>query len=122
METATAQLYSYRQSPRKVRVVADSVRGKKIVEAKQVLTFLTKKATGPLHKLLDSAIANAKNKGLNESNLVVKAISVDVGAILYRRRPVSHGAAHPVRKRTSHIEIILGESIKSKDGKKEKLN
>ena len=109
MNEVTAQLNSYRQSPRKVRVVADALRGKKVEVAKSRLDFITKRATGPLHKLLNSAIANAKNRGLETGNLFVKAISVDVGQILYRRRPVAHGSAHPIRKRTSHIKIVLAE-------------
>lgn len=111
MIIATAQLNSYRQSPRKVRVVANAVRGKSITEAKSILTFLTKRATGSLHKLLNSATANAKNLGLDEKSLFVKSIAVNSGTIMYRRRPVAHGAAHPIRKRVSHIKIILGNKI-----------
>ncbi len=109
MTEITAQLNSYRQSPRKVRVVADVMRGKSVKEAKTRLTFITKRATGPLHKLLDSAIANAKSMGVSTDNLLVKSITVNGGKILYRRRPVSHGSAHPIRKRTSHIKIMLVE-------------
>ena len=117
MNTATAQLNDYRQSPRKVRVVAYAVRGKKVAEAKNILTFLTKRATGSLHKLLNSAIANAKNLGMDEKSLKVKSISVDGGQILYRRMPVAHGAAHPIRKRTSHVKIVLTEAV-AKQNKK----
>lgn len=104
---AKAELNNYRQSPRKVRLVADAVRGKKVAEAKNILNFTTKKATGPLHKLLDSAVANAKNAGLSNDKLFVKAISVNEGKILHRRRPAAHGAAHPIKKRTSKIKIVL---------------
>ncbi|MEK7642248.1 MAG: 50S ribosomal protein L22 [Patescibacteria group bacterium] len=113
MNQATAELNNYRQSPRKVRVVARSIRGKKVGDAGNILTFLTKKATGPLHKLLNSAVSNAKNLGLEVKDLKVKSITVDGGSILYRRRPVSHGAAHPVRKRTSHVKIILSAISKA---------
>ena len=65
MNEITAQLNSYRQSPRKVRVVADALRGKSIKEAKNRLDFIIKRASGPLHKLLNSAVANAKNLGAN---------------------------------------------------------
>jgi len=112
MNEITAQLNNYRQSPRKVRLVADAIRGKSAKEAKIKLDFITKRATGPLHKLLNSAIANAKNLGADVENLWVKAITVDGGAILYRRRPVSHGSAHPIRKRTSHITVVLQERQK----------
>jgi len=112
MNEVTAQLNSYRQSPRKVRLVADAIRGKSAKEAKIKLDFITKRATGPLHKLLNSAIANAKNLGADVENLWVKAITVDGGAILYRRRPASRGSAHPIRKRTSHITVVLQERQK----------
>lgn len=113
MTEVTAQLNDYRQSPRKVRVVADSIRGKGVAEAKRRLNFLTKRATGPLQKLLLSAVANAKDLGLAEESLKVKSITVDGGKILYRRRPVAHGAAHPIRKRTSHVKIVLSEKVQS---------
>lgn len=109
MNEITAQLNSYRQSPRKVRIVADVLRGKSVKDAKKKLDFITKRATGPLHKLLNSAIANAKDLGAAVENLTVKAITVDGGKILYRRRPVSHGSAHTIHKRTSHIKIVLIE-------------
>ena len=112
MKEVTAQLNSYRQSPRKVRLVANAIRGKKIALAKSRLDFITKKATGPLHKLLNSAIANAKNLGVDTELLVVKGITVNQGKILYRRRPVSHGSAHPIRKRVSEIKITLAEKLK----------
>lgn len=114
MTEATAQLNSYRQSPRKVRLVANAIKSKSVKEAKNRLNFITKKATGPLHKLLNSAVANAKNLGMNEENLKVKSITVDGGKILYRRRPVWHGMAHPIRKRTTHISIVLTEQSNSK--------
>src|SRR3989344_8701728 len=113
MKEITAQLNNYRQSPRKVRLVADALRGKSIREAKNRLDFITKRATGPLHKLLNSAVANAKNLGIASDLLKVKSITVNGGKILYRRRPVSRGSAHPIRKRTSHITVVLAERQKS---------
>jgi large subunit ribosomal protein L22 len=109
MKEITAQLNNYRQSPRKVRIVANALRGKSAKEAKDRLNFITKRATGPLHKLLNSAIANAKNLGISTESLFVKSVTVDGGKILYRRRPVSHGSAHPIHKRTSHVKIMLAE-------------
>lgn len=109
MTNITAQLNNYRQSPRKVRVVATALKGKMVSEAKNRLNFITKRAVSPLHKLLNSAIANAKNLGLDSENLSVKSITVDAGKVLQRRRPVAHGAAHPIHKRTSHIKIVLVE-------------
>ncbi len=110
MAEVSAQLNSYRQSPRKVRVVADLVRGKKINDALDILTFVPKRAGLPLKNLLASALANAKNLSLKEDILIVKSISVDGGKILYRRQPRSRGMANPIRKRTSHVSVILSES------------
>jgi large subunit ribosomal protein L22 len=110
MNEITAQLNSYRQSPRKVRLVADALRGKSVEEAKNKLNFIIKRAVSPLHKLLNSAVANAKNLGFEAKDLKVKAITVDGGQILYRRRPAWHGMAHPIHKRTSHITIVLAET------------
>ena len=109
MKEVTAQLNMYRQSPRKVRLVADSIRGKKISDARNILDFTIKRATSPLHKLLNSAVANAKDLGVEEASLFVKKISVDGGKILYRSLPAARGSAHPMRKRTSNIKIVLGE-------------
>jgi large subunit ribosomal protein L22 len=106
MNEAKAQLNDYRQSPRKVRIVADTVRGKSVEEALNILTFIPKRAGLPLKKLIASAYANSgKAEGL-----VVKEIKVDTGPTLYRRRPRSRGMADPIRKRTSHISIVLSES------------
>lgn len=112
MEKATAQLNSYRISPRKVRLVVDSIRGKKVSEAKNILAFLVKRGSKPIATLLNSAVANAKNLNMKTEDLFVYKISVDGGKVLYRRRPVAHGAAHPIRKRTSHIKIELKERAK----------
>jgi len=106
MDTASAQLNTYRQSPRKVRVVADLVRGKSVEEALAILTFVPKRAGLPLKKLLESAVANAKNKSMGDE-LMVKDIRVDGGSILYRRLPMAHGRAFPLRKRTSHVSITV---------------
>lgn len=125
MNEAKATLKNYRQSPRKVRVVADLVRGKRVEDALITLTYTTKRATDPLSKLLSSAIANAKNLSMPTENLIVKEISVDGGAILYRRLPKSRGIATPIRKRTSHVTITLAEgkpkkikAVKTKVAKK----
>jgi large subunit ribosomal protein L22 len=112
MPIVTAQLNNYRQSPRKVRLVAKALQGKKVPEAKRMIGFIIKRAGHPISKLLDSAIANAKNLNLSSDELSIKSITVNAGSILYRRRPVAHGAAHPIRKRTSHIKITLGSNSK----------
>jgi large subunit ribosomal protein L22 len=109
MAEAKATLSDYRQSPRKVRVVADLVRGQKAEDALVTLTFTTKRAAKPLQKLLASAIANAKNLSLPIENMTVKEIRVDGGKILYRRLPMSRGRAFSIRKRTSHVNIVLSD-------------
>ena len=109
MDTARAQLSTYRQSPRKTRVVADLIRGKSIAEALEILDFATKRAASPLSKLLRSAVANAKAQGMNESKLVVSEVRVDAGPTFKRIRPASRGSAHPIKKRTSHVVLTLTE-------------
>lgn len=111
---ATAFLKNYRQSPRKVRLVADTVRGKKIKEAQTVLDFMPKRAALPLKKLLDSAIANAKANGESLDTLVVKEISVQKGIVAHRWMPKWRGMAHAIKKRSSHVKIVLGEGKLSK--------
>jgi len=118
METATAYLKQYRQSPRKVRLVADFVRGKNAKKAIAGVSHLTKRSSPVLKKLIESALSNAKNKGLNEDNLFIKEIRVDSGVTLHRYHRASRGRATPIRKRASHIKVVLEErdlkSVKSK--------
>lgn len=114
MAIAIAKLNNYRQSPRKVRLVADSIKGKNVNDAINHLDFLAKRASSPILKLLNSAISNAKSDNLDLSNLIVLNVRVDSGKIMYRRMPVARGAAHPIRKRTSHIILTLAEGVKSK--------
>lgn len=112
METAHAKLSQYRQSPRKVRLVADFVRGKSTKRALADLSQLPKRATVAISTLLKSAIANAKNKGLDEKHLFVKEIRVDEGTTLSRWRARARGRAGAINKRTSHISLVLEESKK----------
>lgn len=112
---STAQLNNYRQSPRKVRLVADIARGKKVKEVIPMLDNLSKRASGPVKKLLQSAIANAvHNESLDKDKLVVSEIRVDEGVTLKRWRPRARGRAFPIRKRTSRIMVRLSEEIKEK--------
>ncbi|MDO8569871.1 MAG: 50S ribosomal protein L22 [bacterium] len=123
MPEAKATLSNYRQSPRKVRLVADTVRGKSVGEALITLSFIPKRSALPLQKLLASALANAKDLSMPTESLVVKEIRVDEGATLYRRRPRSKGMANPIRKRTSHISVLLASANKFNKSKKvNKLN
>lgn len=119
MQEAKAEMNNYRQSPRKVRVVADTVRGKSVAEALTLLSFVPKRAALPLQKLVASALANAKNLSIPTENLIVKEMRVDAGSILYRRQPRSRGMANPLRKRTSHVKVVLAEG-KPKKVKKAK--
>ncbi|CAN5129585.1 50S ribosomal protein L22 [soil metagenome] len=114
MAEAKATLSDYRQSPRKVRVVADTIRGKRVEDALITLSFVPKRASGPIQKLLASALANAKNLEIPLDNLIVKEISVNGGAILYRRLPMARGRAFVLRKRTSHVNIVLAEGAPKK--------
>lgn len=115
-----AELKNYRQSPRKVRLVANLVKGLSINEALTELDFLAKRAALPLKKLIQSAVANAvNNEGHKESELIVKNIMVDKGITLKRFMPVSRGSAHPIHKHTSRVVVVLGTSeTKVKKSKK----
>ncbi len=98
-------------SPRKMRLVADSIRGMEVNKALDVLKFSSKEASRGVEKLLLSAVANwqAKNEGvrLEESDLFVKKIMVDSGRILKRLRPAPQGRAHRIRKRSNHVTIYV---------------
>jgi large subunit ribosomal protein L22 len=107
MANISAQLNDYRQSPRKVRVVANLVKGKSVAVALSELNYLPKRSAAPLAKLIKSAVANAKKEDASIGDLFIKEMRVDGGRILYRRMPVAHGSADPIRKRTSHIKVVL---------------
>ncbi len=97
-------------APRKVRIVADLIRGMKVEEARYQLQFLTKRAARPILKLLNSAVANAKhNFNLEEEQLYISKILVDEGPTLKRWMPRARGMVSPINKRTSHITLILSE-------------
>ena len=103
----TAQLNNYRQSPRKVRVVANLLKGKQVDNALTILRFTSKRASGPISSLVLSAIANAKSQGVSRENLFVKEIRVDQGVTMKRRMPRARGSAYPINKRTSHVSLML---------------
>ena len=117
----TAKLNDYRQSPRKVRLVANLVKGKRIGDAKNTLTFLIKRASKPLADLIDSAVANAShNFNIGADKLYVKEFRVDEGVVLKRRMPRARGMAYPINKRTSHVFIQL-DTIDNMPQKKSKI-
>lgn len=94
----------------KARLVADEIRGKNVNEAMKVLTFMPKKSAGMMKKLLESAVANAENKKvIDVDNLYVKTILVDKGPDYKRFRPRAQGRAFMIRKKTSHINLVLDE-------------
>jgi large subunit ribosomal protein L22 len=108
---AVARLRNYPTSPRKMRLLADLVRGVDAEKALNILTFSTKHPSVAMEKLLLSAIANwkVKNEGMDvaEANLYVKTIFVDGGRVLKRMRPAPQGRAYRVRKRSNHVTLIV---------------
>ena len=106
-----AFLKNYRQSPRKVRLVAGLIKGKNVSTAIAELDFLAKRAGTPMKKLLMSAVANAKGMGKDVDDLMVKSLQVDKGVTLKRMMPAAMGTGHRINKRTSHIMLILGEKV-----------
>lgn len=111
-QMAFAKLNDCPTSPRKMRLVADLIRGKNIEMALAILRFNSKEASRKLEKLLLSAIANweAKNEdnSVENADLFVKEIRVDSGTMLKRLRPAPQGRAHRIRKRSNHVTMILG--------------
>lgn len=126
MTEIKAQLNNLRIAPRKVRLVAGLVRGITVAEAKRRLTALNKHASGPIAKLLLSAVSNAKNNlklDGDDNMLVIKEIRVDQGPVLKRFRPRAFGRAAMIKKKMSHVTVILaskGEAKKVKPAKKVK--
>lgn len=119
----TAKLKYLRIAPRKVRLVADLIKKKRVLEARSLLEFTIKRAAKPIQKLLQSAIANAENNfGMEASNLFISKIFVDEGPTLKRTRARALGRFFPVHKRTSHVTLVLDEIEKRKrpKGKAEK--
>ena len=109
MTQVTAKLRFLRMGPRKVRLIVDMIRGKKVTRALDLLSVMPKRAARPVLKLLNSAVANAKhNHSLAVETLKVAQIYVDGGPVLKRWMPKAHGRATPVRERTSHINLVLG--------------
>ncbi|WP_010181925.1 MULTISPECIES: 50S ribosomal protein L22 [Aquimarina] len=113
-QIAFAKLNNCPTSPRKMRLVADLVRGKKVENALQILRFSPKEASRRLEKLLLSALANwqAKNEdaSIEDADLIVSEIRVDGGAMLKRLRPAPQGRAHRIRKRSNHVTIVVGSN------------
>lgn len=117
-----AFLKNYRQSPRKVRLVAGLIKGKSVAEAIAELDFLAKRAGLPIKKLLLSAVSNAKQMGIEMENLYIKELRVDKGITMKRMMPAAMGSGHKINKRTSHLSLLLAEKVvpikKTKNKKK----
>ena len=114
-----AKLNYIRIAPRKVRLVVNLIRRKKIEDAQAILNFDVKKASQPLLKLLNSAVANARNNfQLEPNNLYISKITVDEGRKFKRWRARSRGRAAEIQKKTSHITLVLEEIKPAKKTKK----
>ena len=109
---AFAKLNNCPTSPRKMRLVADLVRGVEVNKALQILKFITKEASARLEKLLLSAVANWQIKNedarMEDSGLFVKEIQVDSARVLKRLRPAPQGRAHRIRKSSNHVTVVVG--------------
>ena len=117
-----AFLKNYRQSPRKVRLVSDLIKGKRVAEAFMHLNAMPKRASGPITELLASAVANAKQVGVTADNLKVENVTVNKGIVMKRMMPRAQGSGARINKRTSHVMLTLKEISGSteKPAKKEK--
>lgn len=103
-----ATLKNYRQSPRKVRLIADVVRGKKVTDALTALQFVDKRAACPFAKVIRSAMANAQTAGKQADTLKITKVTVDKAPTYKRFIPRARGAASRINKRNSHITVELG--------------
>ena len=122
MPQISAKLSHLRISPRKVRAVAELIRGLEVDQALAQLKYLTKRPAKPLLKLLDSAVSNAQhNSGLDKNYLYIKEVTVDEGMKLKRYKPKGFSLVMPIQKKTSHVKIVLDELPEEKRKKKEKI-
>ena len=119
---AVAKLRNYPTSPRKMRLLADLIRGQKVDLVLAELEHNPKHPAVPLRKLVLSAISNWKqsNEDGDEAGLVIKTIFVDEGRTLKRMRPAPQGRGYRVRKRSNHVTLIVDEGVDKKTAKKQK--
>jgi large subunit ribosomal protein L22 len=105
---ARAVLRDFRESPRRIRMVADMIRGKRVADALSILRFQPRKAAKMLTKVLNSAVANAtENDSADADQLVVSKVSVDGGTIQKRWLPRSMGRANRLNRRTAHVTVVV---------------
>ena len=102
-----AELRTYNQSPRKVRLVTELVKGKTVAQALVALSFLPKRAAEPVKKLIESAVANAKAKGEDVEKLKIKNIIVDSDSMTVKYMPRAFGRASMIRRRKSRVKVTL---------------
>jgi large subunit ribosomal protein L22 len=112
---AVARLKNYPTSPRKMRLIADLIRGQRVNSALSILKYNTKYGATAVEKLLISAISNWKTKNedirLEDADLFIKEIRVDGGRMLKRLRPAPQGRAHRIRKRSNHVTLVVDSSV-----------
>ena len=120
--TARAQARYLRVSQRKMIRLCNVVRGKSVVAAKATLIRSPKKGAKYITKVLNSAVANAKNKNMGEKYLKIDKITADMGPFFMRSMPWSRGTAHPIKRRSVHLTIVLSEDEKAKGKGKTKLH
>ncbi|HEO70201.1 MAG TPA: 50S ribosomal protein L22 [Candidatus Hydrogenedentes bacterium] len=122
MAFAVARARYLRIAPRKLRLVADLIRGKTVEEARTMLAYSLKRGAPLLSKVLESAVANAeyvateRNERIDSEEMLVTWITVDEGPTLRRFRPQPRGRATRIRKRSSHVELWLGEAVEAEEG------
>ncbi|MBW6431733.1 50S ribosomal protein L22 [Patescibacteria group bacterium] len=108
-------------SPKKARAVADLIRGKSALEAQVILSVMPQTSAAEIRKVLESAIANAENNfNLEKSKLMISKISIDGGPVVKRYMPRAKGMASEIKRRTSHIEIVVSGDVKTKKKAEEK--
>lgn len=119
MVEVKAYLRYLRMSPRKTRLVVDAVKGMMVADALDKLPFIKKHATRPIIKLIKSAVANAENNfKLKSERLFIKDLRADVAPTLKRLMPRAHGRGAPIKKRSTHLTVVLGDvSQKQEKGK-----
>ncbi len=105
-----SSLSNYKQSPRKIRLVTELVKGKSVADALTALKFLEKRGAAPIAKLIASAAANAEKLGENTKDLVVKSITVNKGLVRVTQMPRAFGRATPLKHRHSHVDVVLGKA------------
>jgi large subunit ribosomal protein L22 len=122
---AVAKLNNYPTSPRKMRLLADLIRGMEVEKALGVLQYNPKHPATPLYKLLKSAISNWEQKNteakVEDAGLIVKTIMVDGGRVIKRMRPAPQGRGYRVRKRSNHVTIVVDSLVKDTPVKKERV-